>query len=453
VGTAQYLSPEQARGGEVDPRSDLYSLGVVLYEMVTGRLPFESDTAMGIILHHLQTPPPSPRDVRPDLGIPEPLAAILMRALEKDPENRFASAVAMASALDEVLALPLPERPPAAGVPGVPARPATPVPVPSDIEFHETRVMPKTPPVGGRTPIPTAAGPMGAAPAAALRTPPPISTPAPVATPVPSRTVVGHAGATATPPPLPPPTSVFTPPPARRRRRQWWIAIAVMAVAFSLRYRASDHDPSRHGGPEPPSPASPADADADERAQATHDREIAAGIKRGLHALSRNERADVQVEVDEGVVTLTGHASRAAAAKAEEIARSVDGVREVLNMIETPEQEMGGNPVGPPGAGAPSPGFSIPGLPAIPGFPAHPRGRPSADPREVERLLREARDAMKAQEAGEAMGKFTAVLAMDPTNKEAREGLEAATLLLGDTIRRHIGHPPAPPPPSPSPSR
>ena len=60
VGTPQYISPEQAmgrRGDELDGRADLYSLGVVLYEMVTGRLPFESDTAMGIILHHLQTPP------------------------------------------------------------------------------------------------------------------------------------------------------------------------------------------------------------------------------------------------------------------------------------------------------------------------------------------------------------------------------------------------------------
>src|SRR5262249_17539509 len=68
MGTPQYISPEQAmgkRGAEGDGRSDLYSLGVVLYEMVTGRLPFSSDTAMGMILHHLQTVPTPPQPPGP----------------------------------------------------------------------------------------------------------------------------------------------------------------------------------------------------------------------------------------------------------------------------------------------------------------------------------------------------------------------------------------------------
>ena len=161
VGTPQYISPEQAmgrRGSELDGRADLYSLGVVLYEMVTGRLPFESDTAMGLILHHLQTPPPSPRELRPDLGIPDALSAVLLRALQKEPEKRFASAAEMAAALDEVLALPLPEPAEgAAGGGGDAARPLTPRPVPFDIDRHETRVMPKTPPVSGPPPLPAAA--------------------------------------------------------------------------------------------------------------------------------------------------------------------------------------------------------------------------------------------------------------------------------------------------------
>src|SRR5687767_11381395 len=91
VGTPQYISPEQAmgrRGDELDGRADLYSLGVVLYEMVTGRLPFESDTAMGIILKHLQTLPTPPHDLRPDLDIPPPLSAVLLRMLDKDRERR-----------------------------------------------------------------------------------------------------------------------------------------------------------------------------------------------------------------------------------------------------------------------------------------------------------------------------------------------------------------------------
>ena len=75
VGTPQYISPEQAmgkRGDEVDGRADLYSLGVVLYEMVTGRLPFQADTAMGMLLHHLQTAPTPPSLVRPGPGHPGP---------------------------------------------------------------------------------------------------------------------------------------------------------------------------------------------------------------------------------------------------------------------------------------------------------------------------------------------------------------------------------------------
>ena len=186
VGTPQYISPEQAmgrRGSELDGRADLYSLGVVLYEMVTGRLPFESDTAMGIILHHLQTPPPEPREVRPDLGIPDPLSAVLMRALQKEPDKRFASATAMAAALQDVLALPLPEEPETADAARAGSdRPPTPPPVPFDIDRHETRVMPKTPPVTSR------AAYTGPSPAAARSTPPPIPQ-----TPAPSPTMSGPA--------------------------------------------------------------------------------------------------------------------------------------------------------------------------------------------------------------------------------------------------------------------
>ena len=118
VGTPQYISPEQAlgrRGNELDGRADLYSLGVVLYEMVTGRLPFESDTAMGIILHHLQTLPTPPHELRPDLGIPEPLSAVLLRMLDKDRDRRFGTAADLIAALDGVLALPLPEKAEAGG--------------------------------------------------------------------------------------------------------------------------------------------------------------------------------------------------------------------------------------------------------------------------------------------------------------------------------------------------
>ncbi|MBN2908295.1 Stk1 family PASTA domain-containing Ser/Thr kinase [Polycladomyces sp. WAk] len=93
MGSVHYFSPEQARGGVIGEKSDLYSLGVVLYEMVTGVLPFDGDSAIGIALKHLQEPVPDPRQWNPD--IPDQLIDIIMRALEKDPQNRFPSAKAM----------------------------------------------------------------------------------------------------------------------------------------------------------------------------------------------------------------------------------------------------------------------------------------------------------------------------------------------------------------------
>jgi eukaryotic-like serine/threonine-protein kinase len=90
VGTYYYMPPEQALGGEVTPRADLYSLGAMLYEMVTGRPPFMGDDTVAIIGQHINIPPVSPNWHRPDL--PPPLAALIMRLLEKDPQKRPATA-------------------------------------------------------------------------------------------------------------------------------------------------------------------------------------------------------------------------------------------------------------------------------------------------------------------------------------------------------------------------
>jgi len=97
VGTAAYLAPEQALGREVDGRSDLYALGVVLYELVTGRLPFTGDDALVVISQHLHAPVTPPRAFRADL--PPALEAIILRLLAKDPAQRFPSARAAAEAL------------------------------------------------------------------------------------------------------------------------------------------------------------------------------------------------------------------------------------------------------------------------------------------------------------------------------------------------------------------
>ncbi len=105
VGTPQYVSPEQASGkiGEhIDGRSDLYSLGIVLYEMITGKLPFNSDTPIGYLIHHLQTPP------TPPAGVAQSVSGLIMKALEKDRIKRFQSADEMVAAMDRVLKAPIP---------------------------------------------------------------------------------------------------------------------------------------------------------------------------------------------------------------------------------------------------------------------------------------------------------------------------------------------------------
>jgi serine/threonine-protein kinase len=99
-GTPQYMSPEQAAGEVVDHRSDIYGLGVMMYEMLTGRVPFEADTYMGVLTKHLRTPPVPPRVVlgERDLGGLEP---IVLRALEKSPMRRFSNMTELMMALDQ----------------------------------------------------------------------------------------------------------------------------------------------------------------------------------------------------------------------------------------------------------------------------------------------------------------------------------------------------------------
>jgi beta-lactam-binding protein with PASTA domain/tRNA A-37 threonylcarbamoyl transferase component Bud32 len=90
MGTAQYLSPEQAQGRSVNEASDLYSVGVVLFEMLTGRPPFEGDSAVAIALKHVNQPAPSPREFRPE--IPPELEAVVLRALAKNAADRYPDA-------------------------------------------------------------------------------------------------------------------------------------------------------------------------------------------------------------------------------------------------------------------------------------------------------------------------------------------------------------------------
>jgi len=102
VGTPNYIAPEQARGGEIDYRVDIYALGVILFELVTGRLPFEHDNVNRILLAHLVDPPPAPRRFNPDC--PMGLEQVILTTMKKAPEDRFDSMRAMINALQEVLA-------------------------------------------------------------------------------------------------------------------------------------------------------------------------------------------------------------------------------------------------------------------------------------------------------------------------------------------------------------
>lgn len=156
MGTPTYMSPEQCQGGELDGRSDLYSLGVVLYEIATGSPPFRVKSLSEAVFKHISTPPEPPSSIQPDL--PPALEDVILRCLAKRPEDRFANGRELANALDGAL---------------------------GDTELRTIITAPR--PDVAATPTPISITPLASAPASAPATPQKASAPQAPAPPSPVR--------------------------------------------------------------------------------------------------------------------------------------------------------------------------------------------------------------------------------------------------------------------------
>jgi len=99
IGTPAYMSPEQGQGAEIDHRTDIYALGIILFEMLTGKIPHDADTPFAIVLKRMSDPLPRPSELNPD--IPEAVERVILKALARNPDDRFVSAGALAAALEQ----------------------------------------------------------------------------------------------------------------------------------------------------------------------------------------------------------------------------------------------------------------------------------------------------------------------------------------------------------------
>ncbi len=297
VGTPQYLSPEQAmgkHGSEVDGRADLYALGIVLYEMLTGQLPFHSDTTIGLLMHHIHTVPTPAHYLKPDLNIPPAISLVLMKALEKDPTKRFQTA-------DEMLtALSAPQNWASTAVMGS--------------VLQNTLVEPLPTPVVVPTTAATAAAPAPVATPAAAIPAALVAAAAAIATPLPTEIETPEPAKISTP---------ISPRPPRRHDFNWkplMIGVAVvllLTMAYAMRGKFVR-------SPAPPRPT----------ATELDDKRILEEVDRVLDSSSALRRQDVGVKVENGVVFLDGHVdSKEESDIAENLTYSVVGVNGIKNNI------------------------------------------------------------------------------------------------------------------------
>jgi serine/threonine-protein kinase len=159
MGSVYYMSPEQVRGDTVDSRSDLYSLGVTLYEILTGRKPFQADTSYSVLHAQLNNPPTPPIEVNP--ALPAELNAIVLKAMEKRPEDRFQTADDFRNALRDAARVakaeaetpPIPVMARAVEAPSAPASPPNPAPVAATPQAAAPPPFTPVPPVPGPAPV------------------------------------------------------------------------------------------------------------------------------------------------------------------------------------------------------------------------------------------------------------------------------------------------------------
>ncbi len=210
LGTPLYISPEQARGYPGNERSDIYSLGIILYEIITGVTPFRGANPLDVMNQHINSMPPSPVLINP--RIPPALTLVIMRGLAKNPAERFPSASSLTIALAEAFNLPVPE------VLSQPGYPTTPLEMPTAVQtFASSPSTQLAPPSVPPTPVLTVQSGQSHVT--------PILTPAALSA---INAIPAQAGT------MPPQTTPMPPGNKRDRRRTWYIALAVALIVVLL---------------------------------------------------------------------------------------------------------------------------------------------------------------------------------------------------------------------------
>jgi serine/threonine protein kinase len=384
VGTPQYLSPEQAmgkHGSEIDGRADLYALGVVLYEMLTGQLPFHSDTTIGLLMHHIHTVPTPAHYLKPDLNIPPAISLVLMKALEKDPGKRFQSADEM------VAALSAPQNWASTAVMG-------------SESLQNTAIAAVATPVTPNATVPI--------PAAQMKTPATI-------TPASAAGAVATPARAATPTPDPLKTEVVTPsrpqlivPTARTSHFNWKPVLVGLAVIVLLGITLTFRTKKAASVATAP-PAQPT-------ASQLEDKRILEEVSRVLDSSSSLRSQELGVKVENGVVFLNGHVqSKEDSDIAENLTYSVVGVNGIKNNLLVGDSKK----------------FAAKPPQSVQKTAAEPETQPAptstgtdatAQQRRISQLLSQAQRQSDMGHYVVARDLYLAVLSIDSNNAQAEEG-------------------------------